>query len=205
MRPLTALRVAFSAFVVAGCSSSSSPGVLRLSSTLLGADAGTVVVGTPCVLDQELDTSFGGFDTQEIEVEGASGTPSGSAVCLGYYFQGRATCPYGQSADGGSPTGGPCLTPDGKAVTAEVAPQCTTHLAASSVVWSCRCANPAGRTDDGDAYCSCPSGTACAQAVASLGTAGDSLSGAYCVPDPDVAEGRGSCTVTCDPTAHPCP
>jgi hypothetical protein len=59
-----------------------------------------------------------------------------------------------------------------------------------------------GRTDDGDVYCSCPSGFSCTQLVTPIGAGNAGLTGGYCIKNNtayDVA--NGSCTNNCDPTA----
>jgi hypothetical protein len=186
--------------LLAGCSNASdASGVL--SSPL--ADGGTVVVGTPCAPVLEESATFGGSAPQDVEVETVAAMTSGAAVCLAFHFQGRVTCPYGQSADGGSPDGKGCETPDGQPVTSAVQPQCVNRTAAVAVTWSCRCANVDGQTDDGP-YCNCPMGTTCAQAVLALGSMPSVLSGAYCVPTGSVAS-ADTCSAECDPVKHPCP
>jgi hypothetical protein len=173
-----------------------------LSSPLV--DGGTVVVGTPCVLDEEMDPMFDGFGVEEVDVEAVPQETSGAAVCLGYHFQGLATCPYGQSADGGGPNGKSCSTTGGEPVVGPVAPQCVNRRPLDTVFWSCRCANAAGHTDDGAGYCDCPSSTTCTQAIAAVGTTGSGLAGAYCVPTSAVVAPTAACSAECDPAAHPC-
>jgi hypothetical protein len=89
----------------------------------------------------------------------------------------------------------------------EVRPACTDRPAEKTVTCSCRCANAAGKTDDGAQYCSCPGGFACTQLVPEL-TAGDPLAGAYCIANGTAYDALTSCTGTagCDPTnktGHP--
>ena len=106
-----------------------------------GADAGAGAaagVGDPCTPAQEADSSFLGFDEKQVEVETRSAACA-TGVCLVNHFRGRASCPYGQSADGSAPSGGqPCITTSGAAVTgsasnpakrALVAPQCVDRAA----------------------------------------------------------------------------
>jgi hypothetical protein len=156
------------------------------------------------VLDQERDPTFDGFGADEVNVETVPQETSGAAVCLGYHFQGLVTCPYGQSADGGGPSGQGCETTDGKPVVGAVAPQCVNHRPADMVVWSCRCANGGGQTDDGVGYCDCPPSTTCTQAVAAVGSTNSSIAGAYCVPTAAFAASTAGCSAECDPTVHPC-
>jgi hypothetical protein len=61
-------------------------------------------VGDPCVPEQEYDPTFAGFDPGEVNVESKS-FDCQTRLCLANHFQGRVTCPYGQTAAGGPPTG----------------------------------------------------------------------------------------------------
>jgi hypothetical protein len=167
-------------------------------------------VGDPCTPEQEYLTSFTGFSVQEVNVESKS-FQCQTRLCLVNHFQGRVSCPYGQSASGAPLTGtqscndtsggaGPagCCTPgvdqpvDGKDPSsgmyidskqqATVLPQCTDRTADKAVYCSCRCANVNGQTNDGANYCSCPSGFTCTQLVSSVSdTLDQGLTGAYCV------------------------
>jgi hypothetical protein len=170
---------------------------------------GAGAIGTPCgPLAEESDPTFDGTNADEVSLQACSSSASGSAVCMAFHFQGRVTCPYGQNAQGRPPAGAQaCETPSGKSVSGAVKPQCADRLAADTVFWSCRCANAGGRTDDGERYCTCPSGTACTQAVSALSTTAgaDPLAGSYCIPSgADYSAGQ-SCSLLCDPTAHACP
>ncbi|HEY4012368.1 MAG TPA: hypothetical protein VGM06_03460 [Polyangiaceae bacterium] len=188
--------------LLAACGDKESP--LVLPTPLLGPDGGVAVVGTGCVPAQESDPSFSGFALGETTVETSPGQPSGDAVCLAYHFQGRTSCPYGQSApDAGAEA---CLTPAGARVESPVAAQCVDRRASDAVVWSCRCVNDQDRVDDGRTYCSCPLGTECVPgAVSTLGVDESTLAGGYCVPKSVVALPDGGCEPVCDPSSHPCP
>jgi hypothetical protein len=169
-----------------------------------GGDGGAVV-GTACTPASEDLPAFAGFNRMEVSLACVTGQPSGSPCCMTYEFQGRVTCPYGQDAQGAAPKGATaCKTPDGIPVSGPVSPQCVERPAAKLVFWSCRCANENGRTDDGATYCTCPSGTSCAQTIKGVGAAENDLSGAYCRPAGVDPMDAGACT-TCDPTSHPCP
>jgi hypothetical protein len=178
--------------VMCGCSGHD--GVLVLETPL--ADGGTVVVGSACVPDIEKSSTFDGFAIGEVSLESVAGAPSGDAVCLAYKFQGLTTCPYGQPAGGGG-----CATPEGALVVGAVRPQCVDRRPSQAVVWSCRCSNTEGQTNDGQHYCDCPSGTACVQAVGEL--AGSSVAGGYCVPAA-AASAAPTCNAECAPGTYPC-
>jgi hypothetical protein len=172
-----------------------------------GFDAGppdAAVIGTPCVPSQESSATFDGFDSSEIELEPVP-VKSGAPTCLVDHFQGLVTCPYGQSATGEAPgCASPCTTSSGAPVTGEVQPQCSNRLASKVVLWSCRCANPEGKTDDGDTYCACPAGLACTQLISSIGDAGANFAGGYCASSAETS-GMESCGATCNPSMTPCP
>jgi hypothetical protein len=173
------------------------------ASAVEGGDA-MEQIGTPCVPAAESNPTFDGFESTEISL--STGQPSGSPLCVAYHFRGLVTCPYGQSATGQAPAGAsPCTTSSGQPVVGAVAAQCVDRPASKVVIWSCRCANASGTTTDGDVYCACPSGTTCAQAVASIGGAEDDLSGAYCLPPDVVIDGGVVCGLSCDPATTPCP
>ena len=171
------------------------------------------VVGTPCTPYEETLSSFRGHNEQEITIGNDAG--SGGPFCLVYDFRGRVACPYGQDERGQAPPGAePCKTPAGSAVigtidagqsNATVKPQCVDRRAADAVIWSCRCANDFGKSDDGDTYCACPSSTTCTSLINGSGPSMDHMAGSYCIKT-GTATSRGSvCSASCDPATHPCP
>jgi hypothetical protein len=154
-------------------------------------------IGDPCTPEQEYDPSYLGAQLGEVKAESKS-YQCQSFLCLVNHFQGRVTCPYGQTSvdNGGSgavPT--PCQTPLREAVTGmvngqfvdsvnkdAVQPNCTNRTATNSVYCSCRCANVDGNTNDGANYCTCPDGFSCKPLISSISS--DSftgLTGSYCV------------------------
>jgi hypothetical protein len=133
-------------------------------------------------------------------LESDNPTCGATDVCLLNHFDGRTSCPYG-----GPP--GTCTVPGtGAPVTVSVSPQCVDRRAADAVYCSCRCANIAGRTDDGASYCTCPDSFACTQLVTPIGqSSADDIAGAYCIKRGTAYDPLASCTVHCDPASHPCP
>ncbi len=142
-------------------------------------------VGAPCVPAEEADASFKGFLLEEVNIQERHPQCAGG-VCLLNHFRGRTTCPYGD-----------CAT--------KVAPQCSDRRPKATVLCSCRCANAAGKTDDGASYCTCPDSLACTQIVTAIGGKTDTLSGAYCIPKGTEYVKDAACKVACDPQASPCP
>jgi hypothetical protein len=122
--------------------------------------------GASCLLHDELTAGFSGFDAKETNLEGQN-PQCGSGDCLGYHFQGRASCPYGQaSSELSLPDLDPnrCRVPnvDGSssadAVTVAVVPQLIARRALDTVYCSCQCAGPLFRDTS---LCACPAGMEC--------------------------------------------
>jgi hypothetical protein len=141
-------------------------------------------VGDPCTPEQEYDPTFLGYDYHEVGVEPGS-FQCLTRLCLVNHFEGRVSCPYGQTAagTGNSPATAGCFTPGlGTAVGGAVLPQCTDRTANLAVYCSCRCKNIDGATGDGANYCTCPTGFECDPLVSSLGAGLDQgLTGYYCI------------------------
>ena len=185
--------------------------------TLTSGDGGTTgttgaAIGDPCVPTLERDPKYLGASEREVSIETRS-PQCASGVCLMNHFRGRITCPYGQDSTGAAPPGAQaCTTGDGGLVTgngdkhqATVAAQCTDRRAANVVTCSCRCANAAGKTDDGQAYCACGAGMVCTQLVTSIGAIDDDVSGAYCIKSGTADDPACDCQSACDPALHDCP
>jgi hypothetical protein len=86
-------------------------------------------VGDPCTPEQEYDPTFLGFAEQEVNVESKS-FDCQTRLCLANHFQGRVTCPYGQSQTGGAPGDGTIYKdPNGNPICACVLPGGGTDLA----------------------------------------------------------------------------
>lgn len=157
-------------------------------------------VGDPCVPAVESSATFAGFEAAEVSVELPNpNADPGAIVCLADHFRGRVTCPYGNASSA-------CETPDAGAVNAKVEPQCLDRRSENVVTWSCRCANAAGRTDDGATYCGCPDGMTCTQLVVPIApTSGTDISGAYCIKAGTQYDPSNACPMSCDPNDAPCP
>jgi len=151
--------------------------MLRSVLVALAAAAAVVVVsgtgcngtgiGDPCVPELEYQQAFLGFSATEVSVESKS-FQCQTRACLVNHFQGRVSCPYGQTSTPDSITG---VGPDGTATTACKTP--TLENPVNGVVaWSGGSAtngyslsNPAQgavvnpqctqRTADTAVYCSC--------------------------------------------------
>jgi hypothetical protein len=157
-----------------------------------GCQAGGV--GDPCIPEDEYQEAFSGYSVTEVNVESRS-FQCETRVCLVNHFQGRVSCPYGQTetdvaavddqaANWGAPK---CVVPgtSGRRVVdrirAPVAPQKYKRRASAAVYCSCRCANADGKTDDGARYCDCPNGYQCEHLIDDVGLGSSQLAGSYCI------------------------
>lgn len=61
-------------------------------------------VGDPCTPDEEYDQTFQAFSIEDVNVESKSYVCL-TRLCLVNHFQGRVTCPYGQTAPNMGPMG----------------------------------------------------------------------------------------------------
>jgi hypothetical protein len=123
-------------------------------------------IGAPCVIGEETKHGFAGFAVEEY-ASNLDARSCGGNICLAHHFQGRVSCPYGQTADDvqNLPADDParCRTTDSlgnvtlNPVTVEVEPQLVDRPAAKTVFCTCGCSG----TDPNAAYCSCPSGMQC--------------------------------------------
>jgi hypothetical protein len=170
-----------------------------------GGDGGTgnppapAGFGQACVPAREKLATFGGASPGEVNVDSNSPACGAGEVCLANHFEGRTSCPYG------GPSGSCTVPGTGAPVTVKVLPQCTDRRAADTVYCSCRCANVAGRTDDGASYCNCANSFVCTQLVTSIGMPNDTFSGAYCMKPQTAYDPLNSCHTQCDKATAPCP
>ena len=94
-------------------------------------------VGDPCIPEAEYDTCFAGFSVTEVNTESRS-FQCQTRLCLVNHFQGRVSCPYGQTmsgtgpvqcADGTMPIGGgqatPCTSANPSPLTITAPPFCS--------------------------------------------------------------------------------
>lgn len=172
---------------------------LAAATLALGCESGGV--GDPCVPEDEYQQEFSGYSSDEVNVESRS-FQCETRVCLVNKFQGRVSCPYGQSANdlekpGTSPER--CRIPGTSGerevdqITAVVNPQLIERRADKAVYCSCRCAGP----DPNARYCECPSGFKCTALIDDLGLGNANLAGSYCVKDG--TQGTLTSNQTCNP------
>jgi hypothetical protein len=144
----------------------------------LGCESGGV--GEPCTPEDEYQADFNGFAVTEVNVESRS-FQCETRVCLVNHFQGRVSCPYGQTAEEAAAPGTvKCKIPGSSdKITVPVEPQVVERKTSQTVYCSCRCDG-----EDANArYCECPSGYGCFKLVADIGKGSGQLAGSYCIKD----------------------
>src|SRR5688572_12210230 len=98
-------------------------------------------LGAPCLPSIERDPSFPGFTLGMVSVE-AQAPGCASDVCLVHGFQGRVSCPYGQTEEQALDTPA-CFVPGTDVpVQTDVAPQLVARPAELASICSCRCDGP---------------------------------------------------------------
>jgi hypothetical protein len=134
-------------------------------------------LGESCLPPDELLGDFMGYSVSDVSVVKGT-TECASNVCLVNHFQGRVSCPYGQT-DQETLNDPQCFVPGTNlAVTVAVDAQLTQRRAEDAVICSCRCDGPG----PGE-FCECPGGMECAPLIDEIGLPGsESLAGSYCVP-----------------------
>lgn len=156
-------------------------------------------VGDPCIPEDEYSPTFSGFSSSEVNTESRS-FQCQSRLCLVNHFQGRVSCPYGQTAT--DVTGAARCTLPGSAepVTVNVPPQLVERRTDQAVYCSCRCGGP----DANARYCECPDGFTCSKVVPELALGKAQLPGSYCIrAGSDYVSERVSARV-CDRSAGNC-
>lgn len=155
-----------------------SPDYLTIIACALSSPAPPVLapLGASCLLSDEYRPTFNGYAITEVDIDDRSPICA-SGVCISNHFQGRVSCPYGQSSDQLSDPR--CFLPGSNTpVTVPVDPQLVALPAAEHVICSCRCDGPGAGP-----FCTCAAGMECAPLVGDFGLPGDdSLVGSYCIP-----------------------
>lgn len=186
-------------------------GPFLLATLAVTTHCGSGSVGDPCIPEDEYRPYFSGFGVSEVYVESRS-FQCATRVCLVNHFQGRVSCPYGQTErDLRLPGDDParCRVPGsdgldrGEPIEVPVDPWLASRSAENSVYCSCRCDGP----DPGADYCECPSGYACAELVPELGELGSAnLAGSYCVKQtPERHAPATGADCRSDPDSDACP
>jgi hypothetical protein len=154
---------------------------LLLGLAALGCEPGGV--GDPCTPEDEYQNNFNGFQVTEVNVESRS-FQCETRVCLVNHFQGRVSCPGGQT-QAEAETSPKCSIPGTQVTNAtdqikvQVPPQLVKRQTEQAVYCSCRCDGP----DEKARYCECPEGFKCEPLVNDfkIGASGGQLAGSYCI------------------------
>ena len=134
-------------------------------------------LGEVCVPSDEYSPTWSSFGVTEINVE--TGSPAcQSGVCLINHFQGRVTCPYGQSEEQAL-SDPACFVPGNyEPVQVPVEPQLQGRQAEASSICSCRCDGPGPGP-----FCECPESMSCEPVFQDFGFDGQvDVAGSYCIP-----------------------
>jgi hypothetical protein len=134
-------------------------------------------LGRACLPPQEYEPQFRNFSVEEVNIDERSPEcPTG--VCLIDHFQGRVSCPYGQS--GAAESTEKCFVPGSagtEPVSGAVDPQLQWRRPEDAVTCSCHCAGPGPGP-----YCTCPSSMECVSLIPQMGTTPDAFAGSWCIP-----------------------
>jgi hypothetical protein len=153
------------------------------------------------VPEDEYDPTFSGFSVSEVNTESRS-FQCQSRLCLVNHFQGRVSCPYGQTTLDATGAAKCKLPGAGEPVRVSVPAQLTQRRADDAVYCSCRCAGP----DASARYCDCPSGFSCSPVVPELSLQHAQLPGSYCIRSGSAYDAATvSLTLACDRTLADCP
>ncbi len=147
-------------------------------------------IGDPCVPEDEYQKYFSGYAVTEVNLESRS-FQCETRLCLVNHFQGRVTCPYGQTETEAKDTAIPaeregqlCHIPGTSGpenrIGVAVNKQFNKRLATNSVYCSCRCDGP----DPNARYCKCPTGFQCVKLLDLVTRLRSTeLAGNYCIKD----------------------
>jgi hypothetical protein len=157
---------------------------LALGVLAVGCQSGGI--GDPCTPEDEYQQFFSGYEVTEVNIESKS-FQCETRLCLVNHFQGRVSCPYGQTDAEGKgmgtrPESQLCHIPGTSdamtRIQVAVNKQFTGRRATDSVYCSCRCAG----ADSNARYCKCPTGFQCAKLLEAIDRLGSKeLAGSYCI------------------------
>jgi hypothetical protein len=184
--------------------------VLTGVALILGALSGACQsggVGDPCTPEDEFQPLFSGYAFTEVNIESKS-FQCETRLCLVNHFQGRVSCPYGQTAMQAAATAGaateyqlchiPGTTGPANRIKVAVDHQLTTRRPDNAVYCSCRCDGP----DPNARYCKCPTGFQCTQLLTPNNRLGAAeLSGSYCIKNgSEFIQGSTITSEVCQPS-----
>lgn len=157
-------------------------------------------VGDPCIPEDEYSDTFSGFAVSEVNTESRS-FQCQSRLCLVNHFQGRVSCPYGQTAEQAANGSGCSIPGSTEPVLSAVKPQLLDRRTDDAVYCSCRCAGP----DPSARYCECPSGFSCSPVVPDFQIGNAQLPGSYCIREGTEYSRTTLGPASCDAAVANCP
>ncbi len=175
---------------------------LALGVLAFGCQSGGI--GDPCTPEDEYQQYFSGYEVTEVNIESKS-FQCETRLCLVNHFQGRVSCPYGQTdvqaKMGGAPEYQLCHIPGtsdaNTRIQVAVNKQLLARRAADSVYCSCRCAG----ADANARYCKCPTGFQCSKLLEAIDRLGSKeLAGSYCVKNGTEFNQNALDALTCQAT-----
>ncbi len=159
--------------------------LVTLALGLLAVSCQSGGIGDPCTPEDEYQQFFSGYEVTEVNIESKS-FQCETRLCLVNHFNGRVSCPYGQT-DAEAKMGGtaedrlchiPGTTAANTRIKVAVNKQFTGRRAVDTVYCSCRCAG----SDASARYCKCPTGFQCAKLLEPIDRLGSKeLAGSYCI------------------------
>jgi hypothetical protein len=132
--------------------------------------------GTPCVPDDESHPEFSAFQSGEVVI-GEDDECGPREFCIVNHYQGRVSCPEGQTEEQAASNPVCTLVGSNDPVTVAVPPELADRPAVDAVYCSCRCDGPPGVTDS----CTCPTGFVCTPLIEQVAGMTDDYAGSYCV------------------------
>ena len=179
---------------------------LALGVLAFGCQSGGI--GDPCTPEDEYQQYFSGYEVSEVNIESKS-FQCETRLCLVNHFNGRVSCPYGQTEGQVAMLNLPqdqqfrlCHIPgttaDNTRIRVPVNKQLTNRRAPDTVYCSCRCA---GETDA--RYCKCPTGFQCTKLLEPINRLGSKeLAGSYCIKNgTEYSSAQGGGGISCQATA----
>lgn len=156
-------------------------------------------LGEPCLPGIERDPSFPGFTLGTVNVE-AQAPGCATDVCLVHNFQGRVSCPYGQTEEQALEAPACFLPGTDVPVQTDVASQLVARPPELASICSCRCDGP----DTMAPYCECPESMECAPLIDDVGLGAGLISGSFCVPRGSLITETGQDGPACDAAEENC-
>lgn len=164
-------------------------------------------LGQPTVSPVEMEPKFNGYAS--VETDSDESCPGcGDNACVVNHFQGRVTCPYGQTQEeidtlpGDHPLRCRATDVEGQVTTEPVLipvkPQLIERRPADTVVCSCQCAGREGAAPPEGGWCSCPASMECASLFVDNWAFTRPSIASYCIPRGTAYDPNAEYSLVCD-------